>query len=241
MNAMVHMFVDDCFFESQFMAIRRLVDNPDTYSLLTLLKAIDKCLRSMTKEKIFEAEGYVHDIINIKNKEDEYCAQEIRKNNMCFYIPPELDPNNAIRNNQRIEQIVKIKENNVLISLIDRLKSSYKDIKKYVDNYVAHAAKPEIRKRQNAEDVRLTLASLWNVHRILCRTANFISYYFLEGAYLYFLPMPDISIFWLIEKPLVTPDKIAQLSGIWSEYLEETKKWKPWDLNEINSGSPGKG
>src|SRR3989339_1821041 len=79
LNGMVFNLVDNCFFESQFIAIRRLTDsnslegNKSVFSLIPLLLDMKNNIRLLTRSNYFKVEGleYNYEIVRKKNTEFE--------------------------------------------------------------------------------------------------------------------------------------------------------------------------
>ncbi len=98
----------------------------------------------------------------------------------------------------------------------------------HVNKFVAHAATPESRAAENADNLDITLGDLWNAHATICKIANFISVFILSGISYQFLPFLRGDEFHHIDRPLVETNNIKRIEEVWQSYLEETLSWTNW-------------
>ncbi len=88
----------------------------------------------------------------------------------------------------------RTREDHIQIDVLKNLETEVekcKNIKKYVDKFIAHAAAPETRKGLSDEEKNLTLERLKKCHQIIYRVTSFISGQLLWESGLGGLPIPQ--------------------------------------------------
>jgi len=237
LNQMVHIFVDECFAESQVMATRRLTDRRQgMYSLTSLLEDIHKHVNLMTRENLFRAEGLECDIDATTAKCDEYLLQ-----NKGFVKIPEKFNWRALKiRRAQIDFLAGVNSgkglledrvrSRILSNLKKKVQTACKDLKTYANDFLAHAAPPWRRAADDADDIRPTLAGLDEAHKAICEVANFVDIYLLGESGGISLPLPQYNQFAHIDTPLFTKEGIETLGQIWKEYEDKTEQWANWDI-----------
>lgn len=254
MNGMLHQFIDDCFFESQFLAIRRLTDEYYTlehpakgiFSLQALLKDMKEKVSLLTREHYFAAEGLEYDYDLIQKKQLQYGLEQSKKG-VAFWVPHELDSDRVKQRHEQFDFLCGVSTAQrrpadairveVLDYLMKKLKDKSEDVNLWVNKYIAHAATPVSRESAKADEVSLTLSHLWETHKVICQVSNFVDLYMLTNSGHGFLPVPQYNQFEFIDKPLVSSEGSEVLSQEWQEFHRETESWGSWGIKEFRQES----
>lgn len=250
LNGMVHRLIDKCFFQSQAISIRRLLDKGPrvrpgkvehaadgkrgVYSLLGLLEDVVRHAHLFTRENMLAAEEIPYDLEPVKKALGEYEYAQERSGKRAYHIPPELS---VWQFEQRHEQIDKLtgvaaadrKPRDMmnvayLQCLITRLRIC-PGLLQHVDKFVAHSATQKSRSMVKADEYSGTLAELWNAHEAIYKVTCVVLVYILGDSCGPPLPIPQLEQFAYIDRPLITGDKIDVLKEVWDRYNEETGKW----------------
>jgi hypothetical protein len=203
LNALMHNFIDQCYFESCISAIRRLMDDyPITgkravYSLRSLLKDMQAHMSVLNRQNIltYQLGSCTEDLTDLLNSQFDRIAtgtSSSRSDADCVH--PAL-----------LEGLIRI------------LDDAHKDIIKYANKYIAHAAAPNDRKLANADSIKLTLAHIREAERTICQVINFISAFLLAGTNYQFLAIPQYDQFEFIDAPLIASEGIPKLRSKWAE------------------------
>jgi len=243
LNYLIHNLIDKCFFESQASAIRRLNDTKrNVYSLVRLLDDMSKNVKLMTRENIFKYEQLEYDVEKLKQKEDEYIEENVKKGLRAWGTPKEIDPGISVDRHKQIDFLAGVDyidrspsdciRRKILINIRKRLIENGEDIIKYTNRYVAHATKKESGNNRNIDEIPFSLNDLWRAHKNICEMTNFINLYILIGANYGFLAIPQFNQFKYIDKPLVASENIQVLKDVWDEYNKETFNWMNWGIPE---------
>ena len=250
LSPLLHKFIDDCFFPSQMVGVRRLTDdsygitgNRGVVSLISLIKDMRDHVGLMTRENIFWAQGLEYDYEAVRLKHDQYCDRMFQAGSQVFSMPEELVWQRLKERHEEIDVLCGVAEkqrspgDSVNPSVFDKLKDKIvgacQDIHDHVNKFIAHAATPGSRQSISADTTSITLKHLWQAHEAICRAANFIDVYLLTGSNHSFVPVPQYNHLAYIEKPLVDLARIRQLGDIWDKYEKETHHWQPWKPEDI--------
>lgn len=254
-NGMLHYFIDECFFDSQFLTIRRLTDpayelrhpKKGIFSLLALLNDMRQNIALFTRENLFVAEGLEYDYDVIEKRAQEFSAEQLRNGNRVYWTPRDLDSwplklrheaidglSGVSAEQRKPSDVVRIK---VLDYLIKSLKDASIDINLYATRYIAHLATPQSREGYKADGASITLGHLWDAHKVICQVANFVDSHMLTGSGHSFLAVPQFNNFEFIEKPLVSNSNIEVLNRAWDDFSKETSSWGSWGLKEFREQS----
>lgn len=96
LNGMMHRLIDSCFWDSQVLAVRRLMDiypieeqeskkrDKSVFSLTGLLEDMEHHVHFLTRGNILAAEGLEYDADAVRRKEDAYCCEQIRPETWHF-------------------------------------------------------------------------------------------------------------------------------------------------------------
>lgn len=256
LNGMVHRLIDQCFFESQSLAVRRLADSSypiegdnrgqDVCSLGALLKDMKQHAELLTRENMFQAEGLEYDHEVVRQKEEAFLLGRSGAGESAFAVPPGLDYRRLMRRHEQLDYFTGVGKEQRLPT--DRVKSDALDFleqkvraasdsfKTHADKFIAHAATLESRQAVSADTARITLGQLWEAHQTLCQVANFVDTYILgRGAKMGFLPTPQLDIFLYLDRPFIGERDLAKLSEAWSSYGKETSTWSKWGFEAFRS------
>lgn len=248
-NGMLHRFIDRCFFDSQFLAIRRLVDSSPfdgpkgVFSLVSLLKDMKLNASLISRENLFLVEGLEYDYEAVQQRELAYALEQSKSGKGAYWIPSELDSHSLQLRHEQIDALSGVKadqrkpENIVRVEVFDYLINKTEDISEgislHVNKYIAHSATPESRQYENSDDLKITLGHLWDAHKVVCQVANFIDVYMLSRANHSFLPVPQYDHFEHIDRSLVSVAGVEALSKAWHEFHKETDSWGLWGIKDL--------
>ncbi len=251
MNGMVHQFIDNCFFDSQMVAIRRLVDVPSqlehssqgTFSLVALLKDMIANASLITRENLFLVDGLEYDYGVVERKADAYRLE--KGGSGVYWLPKELDSHSIRIRHEQIDALCGVfpdqrsPRNVVLVDSISYLKkkieSASADIVLHVDKFIAHSASPGSRSIRNADDLTITLGSLWNAHKVICQVANLVDLLLVSRTAHSFLAVPQYNNFEFIDRPIVGKEDIDVLDKAWQTFQKETEEWALWGLKDLQN------
>lgn len=250
-NGMLHNFIDRCFFDSQFLAIRRLTDKAykledekrGIFSLPALLEDMKKNISLITRSNLFLAEGLEYDCKVVQKKLKEYERKQLKNEEKGYWIPSELNVRRIISRHKEIDLLCGVDKNNrklndtikieILEHFITKIQTISKNVNLYIAKYVAHAASLRSRETYNEKKVSITLDHLWDMHKIICQIAGFISVYFLSGSTQAFLAIPQYNHFVFIDKTLFPNIGVDTLRKTWGEFEESTNSWGLWNIEDL--------
>lgn len=241
LNSMVHHFIDKCFFETQMMAIRRLLDRETRHgdrsviSLWRLLSDMEKHASLLTRENIlacldlpYDYEKAREDILKrypdtngVKVMGDDY--KQCSYSEYAHRCIDTLADANALQRSSadavRMAVVQWIKE---------RLEKCM-TIREYVNKFLAHPATPESRARVLDEETKITLGLIFDAHEIICQIAEFVG----QNMFLRSIgnPLPTLPFdqFQHFEKPWVTEETLKTLHEWWRSYRVSTDNWLKWN------------
>lgn len=248
-NVMLHRFMDTCFFDSQFLSIRRLTDPSPfdgpkgVFSLVSLLKDMKVNASLITRENLFLVEGLEYDYEAIQQRQMEDVLEQSKGGKSAYCIPAESDSHFIRLRHEQIDALsgvnagqrmrgdaVQIK---IFDYLIKKIEGASEGISLHVNKYIAHSATPESRKYEKTDDVKITLGHLWDAHKVICQIANFTDVYLLSRANHSFLIVPQYGHFKYIDKPLVSAVGVEVLRKAWHEFDEKTDSWGAWGMKDL--------
>ncbi|MBF0572019.1 MAG: hypothetical protein HQL12_09150 [Candidatus Omnitrophica bacterium] len=248
-NGTLHYFIDECFFDSQLLAVRRLTDGypldgeRGVFSLLSLLNDMKANASLMRRGNLFLVEGNEYDYEAIEHRALAYGLEQMKSGQRVIFTPPELDSHPMKLRHEQIDVLSGVKENQrtpndcireeIFDRLIKKIKSATNEIKVYVDKNIAHASTLESRAFYNAEQVSITLGYLWEAHKIICQVVHFINAYILFDGSGGFLATPQYDHLEFIDKSLVSKEGIDALGEVWQEFQKETTQWASWGLKDF--------
>lgn len=250
-NGMLHRFIDRCFFDSQFLAIRRLtdaayeIDDPKKgiSSLVAVLIDLKANISLITRENLFLVDGLEYDYEAIQQRELAYTLEQSQKGSSAYWLPSELDSHSVRIRHEHIDVLCGVIpdqrkpsdtiKTDVFDQLINRVKKASGEVNVHVNKYIAHAATPESREYVKTNEVSVTLGHLWDAHKVICQVANFVDIHMLSRASHSFLPVPQYDHLEFIDKPLVSTAGVEVLSKAWHEFHKETDSWGQWGIKDL--------
>jgi len=261
-NGMVHRLLEKGFYQTQSLAIRRLLDRgafqqshaaqgpKGVYSLRGLLDDIEKHSHIMTRSNMLTAEEMPYDYKPVRKKRDEYHSVQVQSGKRTYGVPPELDWEGIVRRHEEIDALCGVRADertptdSVRVEVVRHLQSRLgvcSGFLTYTDKYLAHAATPESRKRANAHELELSLGGLWKAQQSICEVLNFTSVYLLGDNQHGGVAVPQYDHFKYIDKPLVAPEKVQHLHDTWEEFDRETRQWTQQGLKGLMREMQSKG
>ncbi|MFH0771879.1 MAG: hypothetical protein V1933_04605 [Candidatus Omnitrophota bacterium] len=219
MNGILHRFMDECFFESQFLAVRRLIDaykladpKRPVFSLIALLNDMKDNILLMTRENFFKAEGLDYAGDRPEADLSIYASATGRHTQIDVLC-------GVIENNRRPYDTVR-KE--VFDYYTEKIQDASKKFKDYADKYLAHSATPK--SRCQVDGTKIRLGCLSDAHKAICQVAHFIRE-ILPDSRGVGLPPLCLDHFKFIDRPLVSTERVESLSAAWNEFVEEIDSW----------------
>ncbi len=243
-NSMLHNFIDKCFFEYLFIALRRLLDKDSskrTCSLYRIIADMGNNYHLITRQVFFDAYDIEYDVEKIRKEYEEYCNAQ--KANKTFTVPHRLcwetlehrhtvfDKLSATdKNKRRPNDLIK---KTIFEKLGHKLDHFHDDVVQYAHDFIAHLAKPSGQEGKPASEIDPTLGRLCETHEMLCKIATFIGRYFLEfpGP---FLVVVTFDQFENIDRPFVETSNVGQLREIWNKYSKKIDSWAYVDINDYD-------
>ncbi|HUS93382.1 MAG TPA: hypothetical protein VM695_16110 [Phycisphaerae bacterium] len=254
LNGLMHSLIDDCFFESQMLAIRRLTDSypitgdrrgRDVFSLTSLLRHMEKNAKLMTRSNLLAAEGLEYDYEAVREKEREYHRERMLAGERAYFVPRSLDSHGLQTRQEQIDFLAGVvgtqrsPDDSVRPEILSHLRrkvlGACEEIRVRVDKFVAHAASPDSRQAEDADAMRVDLNHIWEAHKAICEVANFVDMYLLTGTSHGFLAVPQYDQFAYIDRPLVASGCVADLRAMWDAYEKETGEWGLWGIDELRT------
>ena len=243
-NSMLHNFIDKCFFEYLFIALRRLLDKDSdrrTCSLYRIISDMENNCHLMTRQVFFDAYDIEYDVEKIKKEYEEYCRAQ--KANKTYTVPHRLcwqelehrhtvfDKLSATDKNKRSPNDLIRKD--IFEGLRHKLDHFHDDVVQYAHDFIAHLYRPSNIEINPTSEINPTLGRLCETHEILCKIATFIGRYFLEfpGP---FLGVVTFNQFEDIDKPFVETSNIDQLREIWNKYSHKINSWAYIDIDNYD-------
>ena len=242
LNEPLHSFINQSFFKTQLMSIRRLKDKrSDVYSLRRLIKDIKKNSALLNRKNILDAYNLPYDY----EKAMEYLRQntpKVKKGNtqVQTFIGKDIDEVEFSKDiHRRIDSITGITAdkrspddlipNDILKQFDDKL-ASIEELCKYVDKYIAHSAAPDSRKAI-PDEIKEALGKILNAQKIICETARFIGNDLLFCGFGEVLSISrygkfdQFDLFEYLDEPIASEETIEKLREFWGKYRTETKQW----------------
>lgn len=251
LNGMVHIFMDRCFVDSQFLRIRRLVDEEGIYgtkgvfSLVSLLKDMKANVALVTRKNLFLIDGMEYDYEAVEKKELAFMDEQLKSGRSSYWLPNELNSFSVKRRHELMDFLSRVSPNERSTDdtihpqffgyLIKKIKKASKDITLFVNKFVAHSASLESREQGNADDVKITFDHLRDANKVICQVANFVDVSLISRASHSFMPTPQFDPFKFIDKILVSADGVEALSKAWQEFQKETEQWGHWGIKDIQN------
>lgn len=251
LNGVVHRFIDKCFFETQALAIRRLLDKNvsngkrSVISLYRLVDDIEKHSHLLTRRSILAAHNYPYDYVQEKARLSDKAFKNRSPDTKCVVMGQDYAKCCLAEGiHQSIDALAGIecsdRSPNDLIrpQIFKWLKqwlSDCKEIATFVNKFLAHSATPESKNYLSPRELDVTLEQILNAHKIICQTTIFIS-----GRMGIRSGFPDVLAitqdqFVHFDKAWASEETIEKLYDFWRTYDMQTRNWHQWDWeNEFN-------
>ena len=249
LNGVVHRFIAKCFFETQALAIRRILDKRrDVISLFRLVVDIKKHSRLLTRKNILAAHDYAYDyeleksrlsdegFKNVTSGTNVVMGQDDRKCCISEGTHKFIDSLAGVDSSKRIP--TDIIRGQIFKWLEHRL-NLCKEIGDFVNDFIAHLAMPKNRNYYKPSRSDVTLGQILEAHKIICQTAIFIGGrmgILSEGHGLGdVLACPQFDQFLHFDKAWASEKTIEKLHEFWDAYDMQTRDWHNWDWeNDFN-------
>jgi len=240
LNTAAHRLIDRCCFQSQLLAVRRLVDGDrSVYSLVSLLDDMIANIPLFAREHLLAAANLPYDYQRIEREEREHTIKQhaVSAPGEVLCGPPLHGPEGMIseRWHRRIDEWCGVSEKarkphdtvpqKVFEDLKGKLRAASDKIKQGVNKFLAHAATPASRATVEAE-----LKTDWNelrkAHKVVCHVTNFLLRHFFGTHYTFSMLRPIRATLKYMDRSFVPTDKIDELFKAWDqEYRAETENW----------------
>jgi len=234
-NKMLHYFINQSFFKTQLLSIRKLTDKDfnrvqrnkqyTVYSLYNLIEDMKKNNALLTRKNILDAHNLPYDY--------EKAMADFER---CVIVPLEIESSKDFH--RRIDSITGVTADkrspddlipdNILKQFDDKL-ASIDELCKYVDKFIAHSATPESRK-VISDEIEDVLGKVLNAHKIICETASFIGNNLLFcgfGSVLHisqYGQFDQSDIFEYLDEPMASEETIGKIRQVWEKYRTETEQ-----------------
>lgn len=242
---MVHQFINRCFFDTQAMAIRRLLDKgassgpKGVYSLRGLLDDMERNCDSLSRKAILCALELPYDYINKKAELDKG-----RNGSLQVMGPEHWACSRSEIMHRHLDSLTSAdpsrRSPNDLVqpSFFHRLKTrleKHKAIGRFVDTFLAHSATPESRATLADKETNVLLGQIEDAHKTIWQTADLVGTC-LFGAGLSDMLGTTFDQFEHFAKPWATEETVVRLRKSWDAYRATTRKWSEWMWETEYSG-----
>jgi hypothetical protein len=252
-NGPVVRLFDAGFVTTQAIAIRRLIEKSKrdpswaVISLRSILKDIENNTRLITRENYVCYDGLpydyqsVHDqwILTLPTENGGVHDTWLATGGPSAWHMSELVHKNFDRlsgvspeNRQRTDTISR----SVFAELENRI-DTCKDIKKYVDKFVAHASAPETRVGLPEHQRAMTLDRLKVHQKTIYQVAGFISGHLLYESNLGGVPVPQSDHLSNLDQCWTTGQNLDKARQVWHEYAKEVSGWDSASLWPVENGT----
>ena len=248
-NALTHRLLDRCFFQSQLMGIRRLLEMESptdkkrgVYSLAWLVSDLKKQQPMFTRRNLFAAFNRSMDYEAIASAEHDFCEKQRCAGVDSFYIPREFDAASSASLHADIDRLCGVsadsrKDGDVIHARVfEGLTFQLARIEglcHHVNKFVAHAATPASRDVLDETALRVTYSQIREAQEILCRTCQFIDGFLLRQTSHHGVPLVAGDPLKYIDQPLARRDQVEVLRASWADFEREAASWGTTDLEWV--------
>jgi hypothetical protein len=251
-NGSVIRLFDAGFVTTQAIAIRRLIEKPKSnpnlavISLRSILNDIKENAHLVTRENYVCYDGLPYDyeavhqqwLATLPSHTDGVHTGWLPTSGPTAWPKSELvhknfDKISGVDPGHR-ERADTIKPD--LFAFLESQIDTCKDIKKYVDKFIAHASAPETRKELPANQRAITLDRLKAHHKTIYQIASFISRQLLYQSDLGGLPVPQNDHLANLDKSWATAENLNTARRVWKEYAKEVSEWDSASLWSLAGG-----
>jgi hypothetical protein len=250
-NRMIHSFINQSFFKTQLLSIRKLIDKdfnrvqrnkPYTvYSLHNLIEDMKKNNALLTRKNILDAHNLPYDYEEVmeclRQNTPKIKKGNIQTQTFSGRTVDEIESSKDIH--RRIDSIVGVAADkrspddlipDKILEQFDNKLASIDELCKYVDKFIAHSATPESRK-VISDEIEGALGKVLNAHKIIGETASFIGNNLLFCGFGEFLGLPlygkfdQSDLFEYLDEPIASKETLVKLREFWEKYRTETEQW----------------
>ena len=239
-NKMLHYFINQSFFKTQLLSIRKLVDKDfgrvkkgkqhTVHSLYNLIENMKNNHELLTRKNILAAHDLPYDY--------EKAMEDFDKNTDYtkgpVFVPLEIAHSEDIH--RRVDfmtgtsadkrSLDDLLPDNILKQFEDKF-LDIEELCRYVNKYIAHSATPKSR-IAIPDEIDGALGKVLSAHKIICETASFIGDHLLFCGFGEVLPISQygqFDLFEYLDEPIATKETIEKLRAFWEKYRRETEQW----------------
>jgi len=253
LNGAMHRLLDKCFFTSQKIGLRRLLDRPakspkrGVFSVRTLLADMKKHRALLTRANIFGGLSVVMDIDAPQGAPDAHRVVPASHPDSMRCMSNELSTMTS-REAHRVFDLLSGKSpasrsptdtvrESVLESISSRLDAIDQRVVTYVDKYIAHAATPVSIADKAADQIQITIDELWDTLETLWTACQFVDCHILRSVQTTAGFIYAFDMFQHLDKPSVRATERAELERIWREHQKTLDRWGTncltWAVSEV--------
>lgn len=241
-NGIVENFINRGYFQLQAASIRRMVDKSyglrgkrGVYSLTALLEEIKSFQNELTREKFFELKGIPYDDAPINKLREEYfCIHAQSERPHAFFVPAELDVDRIHETHHIFDRLSgkdirsRSPKNIIQRTVFEKIEAKLSicaPIVGFVDKFIAHCATPESRAYLAKDDLNFTIQKVWNAHKVIYQTAEFLSQNMFSMVNMALaVEPPDLFYYWPI--PSESDEENERIKQVFNKYRDETEEWR---------------
>jgi len=246
-NGYVCAFLDSGYVAMQASAIRRLVDDdPNTYSLLSLVNSIEKNAHLISREIFISHDGLPYDPEPVKRRHLDEIAEIIQRTGKPYFGSRDPHGPRAWTTSERGHTIFdrlsntsadkRSRRDTLSPRIFERLKSKLttcRSIVRFATKFLAHADSRAMAENLKKSDTALSLKRVLTTQRVIYQVANFIDSTLLWNASHHVPPVLQGNILANLDKKMVHPDHFPKLRAFYRVTEESMGLW----TNERWSGS----
>jgi len=119
---------------------------------------------------------------------------------------------------------------------ITRITKRSRNVKNFVNKFLAHAATPASRESVNSDEMKVHLARLWQATALICKVAHQVDVEILGGCACEPLgPYPPCEFKYLLVEP-ANPDDIQDLQRFWERVQQKVERW--FGVRKLSGSGP---
>lgn len=240
-NGMVHEFINHCFFRTQAIAIRRLLDKNvsrgerSVISLWRLIEDMQQNACLLTRQNIIAVFGFPYDYQSV---EGEILKEMDSKQGRPTVPPRHVQCVHSRHMHSHIDAMAGVSSDqrspddaiqDCFFAWIKSRLNTCEQIHTYVNKFFAHSASPESRATINADEINVTLGHILGAHKAICEVADLLCRCFFYKGHGGFLPTVLYDQFEHFDKPLATPEVIRNLREQWKDYHKTVEQYDRWE------------
>ncbi|MFH1653716.1 MAG: hypothetical protein ABIE74_06635 [Pseudomonadota bacterium] len=218
------------FVTTQAFFIRRLVDKrKDVISLCRLIDDMKENIDVITRENYVCINGLSYDFdeprkeqkrgFTILDAKDAWPESKIRHE--------EFDKLSGVDENKR-NKCDKIKES--FFDDLNKKLETCKDIQKYSNKYMAHAADEESRNKLSEDEKRVTLNKIDECHKAIFQVFSALLWVLKNESMISPIPCPQYDHLKNLDKAWADDEMMAKARDIWNKRMKEVQNWKNTSL-----------